>query len=66
MDKDLERNRLIVTQGEGRELYSRALETSKFHFIAGEPPSDTFRCMAKFRYRQTIRPLPLQSGKKAH
>lgn len=63
VDKDLERNRLIVTQGEGRELYSRALETSKFHFIAGEPPSDTFRCMAKFRYRQNDTPVTVTIGK---
>ncbi|NLB60824.1 MAG: tRNA 2-thiouridine(34) synthase MnmA [Clostridiales bacterium] len=57
VEKDMEKNRLIVMQGEGRELYSKALETSKFHFILGNAPKTHFRCMAKFRYRQPDTPV---------
>ncbi len=50
--KDLRNNRLIVQQGEHEELYSTALTVNKLHFIAGEAPAKSFRCTAKFRYRQ--------------
>ena len=50
--KDLKNNRLIVQQGEHEELYSTALTVNKLHFIAGEAPAKSFRCTAKFRYRQ--------------
>jgi tRNA-specific 2-thiouridylase len=62
--KDLERNALIVVQGEKHPaLYSTALEASGVNWIAPEKPEGTFRCTAKFRYRQpdqgvtvTVRP----------
>ena len=50
--KDLERNLLIVQQGEQEELFSLGLHAPKMHFIAGEAPAHTFECTAKFRYRQ--------------
>ena len=50
--KDLEKNRLIVQQGEQEELYSTALYTYDMNFIAGKAPSESFDCTAKFRYRQ--------------
>jgi tRNA-specific 2-thiouridylase len=51
--KDLERNALIVVQGEKHPaLYSTALEASGVNWIAPEKPEGTFRCTAKFRYRQ--------------
>lgn len=50
--KDLKRNLLIVQQGEHDELFSTALSCDKVHFVSGEPPAKSFRCTAKFRYRQ--------------
>ncbi len=50
--KDMERNLLIVQQGEQEELYSRGLRAEKLSFIAGQPPASSFACTAKFRYRQ--------------
>ncbi|HPF53796.1 MAG TPA: tRNA 2-thiouridine(34) synthase MnmA [Eubacteriales bacterium] len=55
--KDLERNLLIVQQGEHDELFSLALDADKVNWIAGEPPSREFDCAAKFRYRQSDRPV---------
>ena len=57
VDKDMINNRLIVRQGEGRELYSSALDAGNLTFIAGHAPSKHFRCMAKFRYRQPDTPV---------
>lgn len=55
--KDMERNLLIVQQGEHEELFSTALEAKKVGFIAGEPPAREFACTAKFRYRQEDTPV---------
>lgn len=55
--KDMERNLLIVQQGEHEELFSLALEAGHMHFIAGEPPATEFDCTAKFRYRQSDVPV---------
>lgn len=52
--KDLEKNRLLVCQGEDSPaLYCRALECSQLHFIGGEAPGRKFSCTAKVRYRQS-------------
>lgn len=53
VDKDLEKNILYVTQGEGTELLSKALISGKVNWICGEPKQKTFHCNAKFRYRQS-------------
>ncbi|MEL7608964.1 MAG: tRNA 2-thiouridine(34) synthase MnmA [Bacillota bacterium] len=55
--KDLERNLLIVQQGEHEELFSTELTTGKVNWIAGRAPSKAFRCTAKFRYRQPDQPV---------
>lgn len=55
--KDMQRNLLIVQQGEQDELFSLALEAEHMHFIAGEPPAQEFDCTAKFRYRQSDVPV---------
>jgi tRNA-specific 2-thiouridylase len=49
--KDLDKNVLIVVQGEHPLLYSDALEASHMSWI-GQPPSGELRCMVKIRYRQ--------------
>jgi len=51
-DKDLEHNRLIVTQGETELLYSKALETGPVNWIEGGPPAKSFDCTVKHRYHQ--------------
>lgn len=55
--KDMQRNLLIVQQGEHEELFSTALEVDKLHFIAGHPVASEFDCTAKFRYRQSDVPV---------
>ena len=55
--KDMERNLLIVQQGEHEELFSTALEAKNVSFIAGEPLARKFACTAKFRYRQEDTPV---------
>ncbi|MHC9510337.1 tRNA 2-thiouridine(34) synthase MnmA [Kangiella sp. M94] len=53
LDKDLERNVLIVGQGhEHPLLMSHGLVADKLDWIATEAPSNEFRCTAKTRYRQ--------------
>jgi tRNA-specific 2-thiouridylase len=52
-DKDLERNVLIVVQGDHPLLYKKQLKTSQLHWILGQAPSQSFTCTAKIRYRQT-------------
>jgi tRNA-specific 2-thiouridylase len=52
--KDKERNELIVVRGTDHPaLYSRDLTAVELNWFAGEPPSATFECTAKTRYRQT-------------
>lgn len=50
--KDIERNLLIVQQGEHEELFSTSLFCDKVGFISYRPENEVFRCTAKFRYRQ--------------
>lgn len=54
--KDLENNVLLVAQGEDHPaLFSNSLTASGVNWISGRPPDSTFRCTAKFRYRQKDR-----------
>ena len=53
LDKDLERNVLIVGQGnENSGLYSKKLIASKPEWINTDTPELPLRCNAKIRYRQ--------------
>ena len=49
--KDLEKNILWVSHGDEGPLYSKACTVSNLNWI-GYIPSQTFKCGAKFRYRQ--------------
>ncbi|WP_064612242.1 tRNA 2-thiouridine(34) synthase MnmA [Streptobacillus moniliformis] len=50
VDKNVEKNELMVAQGDDNLLYSKGLIANKFNFINEiELP---FRCTVKFRYRQ--------------
>lgn len=53
VDKDLDKNQLIVSQGHQNEfLMKRFLQASQLHWVAGQPPAEKFDCYAKIRYRQ--------------
>ena len=53
IDKDLERNALIVCQGRDHPLlYAASLDIDDCHWIAGNPPLTPLRCGGKTRYRQ--------------
>ncbi len=53
VDKDMEHNVLVVSQGaESELLYSRALVMSGMNFISGGEDRQAFECAAKVRYRQ--------------
>lgn len=50
--KDLQNNKLIVSQGEEDELFSDGLYASEMNWIPEVPKEKNFTCFAKFRYRQ--------------
>ena len=52
LDKDVKNNKLIVSQGEGEELFSSGLVSYNVNWIPSEPKDKEFECYAKFRYRQ--------------
>lgn len=52
IDKDVEKNILYVSQGEGEELFSDWLETDNFNFITERPKTDEFACEVRIRHRQ--------------
>ena len=53
VDKNLETNELIVTQGDKSVLYSRGLIATDFNFINIEDIEFPMECTVKFRYRQS-------------
>lgn len=56
--KDLEKNQLIVCQGEDNEnLFSDRLLASNFSTTMARMPEKEFDCVAKFRYRQKDIPV---------
>jgi tRNA-specific 2-thiouridylase len=51
--KDLERNVLIAVQGHDNPLlFKSTLNAIDLHWVAGNPPTRSFSCTAKTRYRQ--------------
>ena len=58
--KDLQRNLLIVQQGEHEELYSLSLTVDRLNIIPREELPKSFECMAKFRYRQPDQPVHVE------
>lgn len=53
VDKDLERNVLIVGQGSNHpRLFSTSLIATDVSWVSSCKPEASFRCTAKFRYRQ--------------
>jgi tRNA-specific 2-thiouridylase len=53
VDKDLKKNILYVVQGERHPaLYTYGLEATDLSWVSNTAPEGTFKCTAKFRYRQ--------------
>lgn len=52
LEKDLQNNRLIVSQGEDDLLFSDGLFATDMNWIPEKPEKEEFECYAKFRYRQ--------------
>ncbi len=61
--KDVERNSLILVQGQDHPLlFSRSLTTSRMHWISGQPPQEPpFACLARLRHRQPLQACTLVS-----
>ncbi|TDL34452.1 tRNA 2-thiouridine(34) synthase MnmA [Jeotgalibacillus sp. S-D1] len=54
LGKDVEKNQLFVGQGfEHESLYSTSLTAVDVNWMSAKAPEASFRCTAKFRYRQT-------------
>ncbi len=53
LDKDVENNRLIVSQGEDSVLFKKSLITEGFNFIT-PAPSESFRCQVRIKHRQPL------------
>ena len=52
LEKDLQNNKLIVSQGEDDLLFSDGLFATDMNWIPEKPEKEEFECYAKFRYRQ--------------
>ncbi|MCQ2409765.1 MAG: tRNA 2-thiouridine(34) synthase MnmA [Clostridia bacterium] len=53
LGKDVERNELIVSQGEDSVLFKKTLTTEGFNFIT-EPESSEFDCLVRIKHRQPL------------
>ncbi len=53
VDKDVDKNLLIVSQGNSKLLYSNGLTSKNVNWIPSKPKTQEFVCYAKFRYRQS-------------
>ena len=66
--KDLERNRLVVSQGEDDALFSRAATGSELTWLAERPPvpeGESLDCQVRLRHRQPLQDcrLTLRDGR---
>ncbi len=60
VDKEVERNTLVVAQGEHPRLYSDGLIASQLHWVDRTPIRAPRRCTVKTRYRQEDIPCLIQ------
>lgn len=57
LDKDIEKNKLIVGQGHDNPLlFSESARVTDVNWIAGQAPAEEFECSVKVRYRQADQP----------
>lgn len=67
VDKDLDRNVLLVAQGKQHpRLFKQALTASELHWIDGSPPKLPLRCLAKTRYRQPDQACQLERSEQGY
>lgn len=67
VDKDVERNVLIVGQGADHpRLYSKGLIAKQLHWVARIPLSEEIRCTVKTRYRQQDIPCVVRAIDQDH
>jgi tRNA-specific 2-thiouridylase len=60
--KDIERNVLVVAQGDDDpRLYADVLTAVELAWVAGPPASLPFPCRARVRYRQSARPCTIEA-----
>lgn len=59
VEKDIERNLLVVSHGDESVLMSKSLVASNLNWIP-QAPSKQFTCTAKFRYRQSEQGVDVQ------
>ena len=58
VDKDVERNVLIVAQGKNHpRLYSKGLIAGQLHWVNRATPAEPFRCAVKRVIAKTISPV---------
>ncbi|MFT4520640.1 MAG: tRNA-specific 2-thiouridylase [Halioglobus sp.] len=63
VEKDLERNVLLVAQGNDHPaLFKTSLQCKDIYWVAGESPQLPLRCTAKVRYRQPDQSCTLSAG----
>jgi tRNA-specific 2-thiouridylase len=67
VDKDVERNVLVVAQGKSHpRLFSKGLVANQLHWVRREVISEPLRCVVKTRYRQADIPCqitPAEDGR---
>jgi len=57
IEKDVERNRLILSQGDEDRLYTKEARADKLTWVSGEAPAqegESFRCQIRLRHRQPL------------
>ena len=68
--KDLEHNRLVVSQGEDDALYAKTAVGAEVSWVAGHPPAaegEPLSCLVRLRHRQPLQPCQLtMRGGAAH
>jgi tRNA-specific 2-thiouridylase len=61
--KDLDRNVLIAVQGHDHPmLMCHRLTAYQMHWVAGHPPADSMRCLARIRHRQPLQACHISTG----
>ncbi|MCT7655649.1 hypothetical protein MBH78_15190 [Oceanimonas sp. NS1] len=60
VDKEVERNVLVVAQGDHPRLYSDGLIARQLHWVNRQPITEPVRCSVKTRYRQTDIPCTIE------
>lgn len=60
VDKEVERNVLVVAQGDHPRLYSDGLIARQLHWVDRQPLTAPLRCTVKTRYRQTDIPCTIE------